>query len=247
MSELSITTTQNVTINFKAAAVGERVLGTFIDEVIKWMYYFFMFYVIIGGTGLSSKIDAWDAWSQAAVFIILFSPMIFYTLVQESLWDGQTIGKKIMRTKVVKIDGYQASFGDYIIRWLFRAVEVTFPLTVIGIFVLVFSKRTQRIGDVTAGTAVISLKNNININHTIIEQLDDQYVPVYPLVIKLSDNDVRIIKEAFLKAQANRDYALLIKLRDKIIAVTGIKNISGNDTDFIKTILKDYNYYTQSM
>jgi hypothetical protein len=99
----------------------------------------------------------------------------------------------------------------------------------------------------TAGTAVISLKNNININHTILEEIDQAYVPTYPLVIKLSDNDARIIKETFAVAHIKRDFATLIKLRTKIEEVTGIKNISGNDTDFIRTVLKDYNYYTQNM
>jgi hypothetical protein len=66
-------------------------------------------------------------------------------------------------------------------------------------------------------------------------------------VIKLSDNDARIIKETFNVAVAKRDYATLIKLRNKIEEVTGVKNISGNDTDFIRTILKDYSFYTQNM
>jgi uncharacterized RDD family membrane protein YckC len=38
--------------------------------------------------------------------------------VQESLMEGQTIGKKLLGIKVVKIDGYQASFFDYLIRWV---------------------------------------------------------------------------------------------------------------------------------
>jgi hypothetical protein len=72
-------------------------------------------------------------------------------------------------------------------------------------------------------------------------------VPTYPLVIKLSDNDVRIIKETFETAITTRDYATIIKLREKVLSVTGIKNQSGNDQDFIRTLLKDYNYYTQNM
>ena len=102
-------------------------------------------------------------------------------------------------------------------------------------------------GDMAAGTAVISLKSNININHTILEDLNEDYIPTYPLVIKLSDNDARIIKETFEVAVKTRDYGTLIKLREKIIDVTGIKNQSGNDQDFIRTLLKDYNYYTQNM
>ena len=52
-------------------------------------------------------------------------------------------------------------------------------------------------GDMAAGTAVITLKNNITIDHTILEEIGDAYVPIYPLVIKLSDNDMRIIKGNF--------------------------------------------------
>jgi hypothetical protein len=132
-------------------------------------------------------------------------------------------------------------------RWLFRIIDVNLSSGVIGLIAMITSSKTQRLGDMTAGTAVISLKNNININHTILEEIDQAYVPTYPLVIKLSDNDARIIKETFAVAHIKRDFATLIKLRTKIEEVTGIKNISGNDTDFIRTVLKDYNYYTQNM
>ena len=67
------------------------------------------------------------------------------------------------------------------------------------------------------------------------------------MVIKLSDNDMRIIKDTFQLARTKNDYLTITKLCDKIETVTGIKNQSGNDTDFIKTILKDYNFYTQNM
>mgnify|MGYP006180410837 FL=1 len=188
-----------------------------------------------------------DNWSAAAVYVVFYSPAIFYSLILESLLEGQTIGKRLMKTKVVKIDGYQASFGDYIIRWIFRIVDINMSSGVIGLITMIVSSKTQRLGDMTAGTAVISLKNNISINHTILEEIDQAYVPTYPLVIKLSDNDARIIKETFNIAVAKRDFATLIKLRTKIEEVTGIKNTSGNDTDFLRTVLKDYNYYTQSM
>ena len=180
-------------------------------------------------------------------YVVLETTFMFYTLVQESLWEGQTIGKKLMKMKVIKLDGYQASFGDYLIRWLFRIIEISIGSGIIGLIAIISSKKSQRLGDMAAGTAVISLKNNININHTILQEVNADYVPMYPLVIKLSDNDVRIIKETFETAVVSRDYATLIKLREKIIQVTGIKNQSGNDQEFIRTLLKDYNFYTQNM
>ena len=79
------------------------------------------------------------------------------------------------------------------------------------------------------------------------EDIGEAYVPIYPLVIKLSDNDVRIIKETLNNALAKNDLDVIVKLKDKIEAVTGIKNQSGKSEDFIKTVIKDYNYYTQNM
>jgi uncharacterized RDD family membrane protein YckC len=247
MSELSITTTQNVTINFTAATVGHRMLGYLLDLLVKIAYSIVVWGIFFYSLGFNERMFGLDTWSYYAIVIVIYSPVIFYSLLFESLLEGQTIGKRLMKIKVVKIDGYQATFGDYLIRWLFRIIDINLSSGAIGLIALITSSKTQRLGDMTAGTAVISLKNNININHTILEEIDQAYVPTYPLVIKLSDNDARIIKETFNTAVAKRDYATLIKRRTNIEQVTGIKNTSGNDTDFIRTVLKDYNFYTQNM
>ncbi|MBY8963906.1 RDD family protein [Flavobacterium sp. D11R37] len=247
MSELSITTTQNVNINFNAATLGERILAYLLDLVI-WIAYFVIIYgVLFRVTGLNDLLNEMDTWSAMAISLIFYLPVMLYTLILESLMEGQTLGKRIMKIKVIKIDGYQAGFGDYLIRWIFRLVEVTPPLSFVSVIAMMVNKKTQRLGDVAAGTAVISLKNNININHTILRELDDRYIPVYPMVIKLSDNDVRIIKETYETSLKTTDWAMIQKLQEKIEKVTGIKSVSANATAFIETVLNDYNYYTQKM
>lgn len=246
MSQLSINTTQNVAINFDAASIGDRILGCLLDTLIKFAYGITVI-LILENFKLYDVITSLDQWSAIAIFSLLALPVMLYSLIFESLWEGQTIGKKIMKIKVIKLDGYQASFGDYLMRWLFRLIDVSISYGVIGVIFIVSNKNNQRLGDIAAGTAVISLKKNININHTILQELSSDYVPVYPLVIKLSDNDVRIIKETFDNAKALRDYNTIIKLKNKIIEVTQIKSASANDIDFISTILKDYNFYTQKM
>ncbi|AWM12638.1 RDD family protein [Flavobacterium sediminis] len=244
--QLTINTTQNVTINFTAATVGDRLLAQILDILVKAAYIILVVF-LFELTDFDRFFTGLDPWSIMAVISLIGLPVMFYSLVQESLWEGQTIGKKIAKIKVIKLDGYQAGFGDYLIRWLFRIVELTVGNGLFALIVMIINKRNQRLGDIAAGTAVISLKNKININHTILQEINDDYVPTYPLVIKLSDNDMRIIKENFEKAIAMRDFNTIIKLREKVIEVTGIKNQSGNDQDFIKTLLKDYNYYTQNM
>ena len=247
MSELSINTTQNVTINFKSASVGERMLASLLDFLIKVAYVIVVAYVFFNLLGISRIIDKLDFWSQMAIVILFFFPVMIYSVTLESIFEGQTIGKKLIKIKVVKIDGYQAGFGDYLIRWLFRLVENNLMGGLIGLVAMLVSNKTQRMGDVAAGTAVITLKNNISINNTILEEIGDAYQPIYPLVIKLSDNDMRIIKDTFLIAEKKNDTETILKLSRKIEAVTGIKNQSGNQIDFLRTVLKDYNFYTQNM
>jgi uncharacterized RDD family membrane protein YckC len=247
MTQLSINTSQNVIINFSAASVGERIGAYFIDLLIKIAYFIFVFYVFFYSLNLNSMISQLDNWSQISIYMIFALPIVIYSIVMESLLEGQTFGKKLVKIKVVKIDGYQASFGDYLIRWLFRIIDVSLSSGIIGLITMVVNSKTQRLGDISAGTAVITLKNKINISQTILEDIGEEYKPKYPLVIKLSDNDARIIKETFQSALKKSDYEILTKLTSKIEQVTGIKNDLESKKEFIQTILKDYNYYTQNM
>ena len=194
MSELSINTTQNVTINFTAASIGHRILAFGVDLLII-IAYLTTIYLLLEYTGFSKMLSGLDGWSQMAVQSLIFLPVMFYSLIFETFFEGQSLGKKLIRIKVVKIEGYQASFGDYLIRWLFRVIDISISSGIVGLIAMVVNKNTQRLGDISAGTAVITLKSKISINSTILEEIEDVYQPRFPLVIKLSDNDVRIIKE----------------------------------------------------
>ncbi len=239
MSELQINTTQNVKIKFTAAGAGERLLAFIIDTAIKIGYLLVLNWTF-------GAFESMDEWSQIAINTVLSFPVMFYTLVLESLLEGQTVGKRALKIRVVKIDGYQASLADYVVRWFFRIVDIY--IFGLGFFVIMFSKKQQRLGDMVAGTAVIALKDKVNISHTILENLKTDYKPTYPNVIKLSDNDARIIKDTFTVAKASKDYQTLIKLRNKLIEVVEIKNVKQRtDIEFIDVILKDYNFYTQDM
>lgn len=252
MAEIQITTTQNVTINFKAAEVGERILAYIIDLVIKIAYLFFISFVFVLASRpldvLIADDFADDPWSVTAIIIVICSPIIFYTLVSETLLMGQTLGKKILNIRVVKIDGYRASFLDYFIRWAMRLAEISLFWGIPALVAMGSTKNNQRLGGLASGTAVITLKNKIGINHTILQEIREDYKPTYFSVIKLSDNDVRIIKENFLRAKKNNDHKTMLVLREKITNVIEEKPHDDVTTEsFIRCILKDYNHFTKDM
>lgn len=246
MSEIQINTTQNVNIDFTLSSVGERVLACVIDWVIKIAYAFGIIWCFELMFGNEDWFRSLDYWSEVAIYTMLVFPALIYTLVLESLWEGQTVGKKIMKIKVVKIDGFQASFLDYFIRWIFRIVDLNLLFGFVALISVIMSEKGQRLGDMSAGTAVISRKNKISISHTILEDLQEGYKPQYPSVINLSDNDMRIIKETYLIAKKSRDFETLNKLRAKVEQVMETKSEKAT-IPFIDIVIKDYNFYTQNM
>ena len=129
---------------------------------------------------------------------------------------------------------------------MLRIVDIWLFFASIGVLSILLSDKKQRIGDAAAGTVVISVKQKHKITSTILEDIDADYEPVFINVTQLSDKDVRIIKETFKISQKNRDYKTLKLLRNKVSEVLNVES-ALYDIEFLNTILKDYNFYTQNM
>ena len=270
MKTLQIKTAQNVNIKFTVASLFQRFFAFLIDNLLKFAYVYFA--TKIFDFSLFDSTLKGDQWSLKAIDVLFFLPITFYSLYSEILMNGQTLGKKVLQIKVISIDGFKPSTTDFIIRWFLRVIDFNlFTLLfvyisslglseeyfllimlfifgkMIGFFLILFTNKSQRFGDIIANTIVIYLKDQVKFSQTIIENLEDSYIPKYPNVIKLSDNDARIIKETFNSAIKFNDTKTLIKLRTKILEVTDIKSNHKSDKEFISTVLKDYNFYTQNM
>lgn len=245
MAQIDINTSQNVNLSFTVAYLGERLLAFIIDTIIKVILGFILAYILFKFLRLDNFIKGWDQFSIMGFYAIISSPFILYPLIFESLMEGQTPGKKVFKIKVVKVDGFQASFSDYLIRWIFRLIDFGF-FFIPGLISMTVNKYNLRLGDIASGTAVISLKNDINISHTILEKIDSDYIPTFPQVISLTDNDVRIIKENFVKARNGQDRQIITKLANKILETLKLNRdeIPLTESKFIDTIIKDYNFYT---
>jgi len=244
MSDLSINTTQGVKLFFTTASIGERILAYLVDGIIKVAYIFIALTLYFRVFSMVDITLFHDEVAIALIFVLMM-PAAFYTLVCENLMDGRTFGKKLLKIKVVKIDGFQAGFFDYFIRWIFYLVDVQMGF-IPGIISMVVTRHTQRLGDLAAGTAVISERSKYNISHTILMNISEEYVPYFSQnqVLLFSDNDIRIVKENAETAQRMGKYVILNHIARKIENVMKITNPLKNDRELIEVLLKDYNYYT---
>ena len=130
--------------------------------------------------------------------------------------------------------------------WMLRLVDIWIFLGSIGLLFIIFSDKRQRIGEHAAGTVVISTKHKVTISHTILEDLADDYQPKFLNVTKLTDKDVRLIKETYHIARDSNDFKTLSLLRQKVETILET-NSDLYDRQYIDTVLRDYNHFTQNM
>lgn len=244
MSNLHITTTQNVNLFFTPASIGERIMAYGADLLIK-IAYIVLIYILFFQIFNVKNLNIDNKILQIAIISLFSLPVIFYTLVSETFMEGQTIGKKLVKIRVVKIDGYQAGFFDFLIRWIFILVDINLGFAP-GLITMIITTHTQRLGDLAAGTAVITEKSKYDISNTILMDVDDKYEPYFAqnLVMLFSDNDIRIIKENGEIAFRMDNLKLLTHLVQKIESVMNIRNPFKSERELLETLQKDYNYYT---
>ncbi|EGV44398.1 RDD family protein [Bizionia argentinensis JUB59] len=241
MSKIAINTAQNVILDYKLIGIGERVVAFLIDGLILIAYM-----SIMENLMTVSNIFETDSWTQRGILGLITLPALFYSLLCHVLFSGQTIGKMIMKIKVVRFDGAPTQWYNLLVRWMLRLIDIWLFFASIGVMSILLSDKKQRVGDAAAGTVVISAKQKHKISSAILEDITDDYQPVFSNVTILSDKDVRIIKEAFTISRRANDFKTLTVIRNKICAILQIES-EMFDKEFIDTILKDYNYYTQRM
>jgi hypothetical protein len=93
--------------------------------------------------------------AQAAQIILFFVLSLGYRIVLEWSWRGQTIGKRVLRLRVVDAQGLRLHFSQIVIRNLLRFIDALPLCYLVGGIACVVSRRAQRLGDFAANTVVI--------------------------------------------------------------------------------------------
>jgi len=106
--------------------------------------------VVLGILGIISRDLA-----VAANIIGFFVVSIGYGILTEWYWNGQTLGKRLLRLRVMDEQGLRLQFSQVVIRNLLRFIDSLPALYLIGGLVCLFNQRAQRLGDFAANTIVI--------------------------------------------------------------------------------------------
>ncbi|MET2984509.1 RDD family protein [Aureibaculum conchae] len=237
MDNFQIETAQNVGINQNVANVSTRIGSFLLDGLIIVGYAIIMNWVL-NAIGLEPDMESW------MIYLIMGLPIFFYSLLFEVLMNGQTPGKYVNKIRVVKIDGSKPTFGSYLLRWMLRLIDISIASGSVALLTILLNGKGQRLGDIAASTTVISEKKRVTIHDTLVADIPDDYVPTFPQVTMLSDTDIQTIKQMYRTAKRKGNHGVIVKLHKKIIEITDIKT-DLKPIDFVDTIIKDYNYYTQ--
>ncbi len=242
MGVYNIKTTQNVDLEFEIASIGDRILGLLIDSATIMVYCIICItFFFVAKT--SNNPSPW--------FLLLFLPVLLYSLLCELFLNGQTVGKMVMKIRVVRNDGKELGFGSCFIRWIFRIVDFNLTFGMAALLTYLFSQKGQRLGDIAASTTVLKIESGYRLTETAYVQVPENYTPRFPQVTKLSDADIQTIKEVLLAVNGSTDYYSIRNPHPLIIkTIDIIKKNTGIDSDMphkklLITILRDYTFYHQ--
>lgn len=238
MNEFQIETAQNVGINQNVAHIGDRMLGYLIDSLII-LFYTISMYLLLGALNFNMR----DTW---AIYLLVSLPAFLYYVLLETFWDGKTIGKFAMKTRVVKVDGTKPTFASYFVRWILRIVDVVITLGGLATLTVLIKGNGQRVGDIAAGTTVISEKEVVDINDTMFEEVPEDYVPTYSQVTVLNDKDMQTVKNLFDNAVKKGNHNVILNISKRLQKVMQVET-KQTAINFVATVLKDYSYYTQNL
>jgi uncharacterized RDD family membrane protein YckC len=153
-----IETPENVELQRRLAGIGSRFIAGFLDNLLIALMYLVLFILLlvvginVADVGISSTSETW---LFAILILIAFAIYWGYFVLFEMWTNGQSPGKKYVKIRVVQVEGGGISFSSIAIRNLLRVVDAIGFYAIAGI-VMFITKKAQRLGDLAAGTVVIS-------------------------------------------------------------------------------------------
>jgi len=202
--KLIIETPEQTSLEFPLAGIGSRFLALAADTLLQTT-----FFLVLGIAGIAlSTINLLTTigrqWVIAILLFIFFAVQFGYFALFESLWNGQTPGKRWTRLRVIKDDGRPITSYDAILRNLLRTVDALPTLYATGIICILLSRENKRVGDFAAGTVVIHEKPPEGVSSIWDESAPQTLASAWGALPQLTLEELQLI-EAFFGRRSNLD------------------------------------------
>jgi uncharacterized RDD family membrane protein YckC len=170
-TDLVVATPERVSFDYQIAGLGTRAIAQVLDLLIVGSILTAVFIVasamLVVGSSIATLVLAIGG------FVVIFG----YFWLSESLWSGQTVGKKAFRLRAVGDRGEPLTFAQAGIRNIVRIVDFLPYAYGVGLIVLFANGKGKRLGDLAAGTIVVK-----DSDHVWLWQLPGARVPPPPPV-----------------------------------------------------------------
>lgn len=161
----TVLTPEYVEFNFVLAGLMSRFLALLVDTVLSILITYLLFILVlifslllsagtaaVGGAGAGSSLFGLG---MAAQFVIWFLIDWGYMVLLETVWSGQTVGKKMLGLRVIQDTGVRVGVYQSLLRNLVRPLDKLPIFYLVGGAAALFSNTQQRLGDLLAGTIVV--------------------------------------------------------------------------------------------
>jgi uncharacterized RDD family membrane protein YckC len=159
---VTVRTPESIAFHYELAGLGSRFLAVIIDFVIQVVVLLVLLLVVglisdrVAPTANALHLNSVQARAVVAAFFGIVAFLLFfgYFIMFESVWNGQTPGKRLLGIRVVRDGGYPLDFGSTLLRNIIRVVEALLLYIPSAVSALV-SSQNKRLGDLAAGTIVV--------------------------------------------------------------------------------------------
>jgi len=133
------------------------VLASPISRMLAWLIDFGCILGIAGVLGIAVSLLAVISKdvAQAIYLLLYFAVSIGYGIALEWMWRGQTLGKRILRLRVLDARGLHLELNQIVLRNLLRAIDSLPLFYAVGGVVSLLNRYSQRLGDLAGNTIVI--------------------------------------------------------------------------------------------